>query len=131
MALTSPVAGLLAHAEQAVPETGRVETSLFTVRLTVTMIMVMTDATLPLAEVKKRLSEMVDRVEHHHERVVVTKRGRPAAVLLSPDDLESMEETLDLLSTPGALAEIQKAQHEIDTGESVSAAELREKYLKE
>jgi len=95
------------------------------------MIMVMTDATLPLAEVKKRLSEMVDRVEHHHERVVVTKRGRPAAVLLSPDDLESLEETLDLLSTPGALEEIQKSQHEIDTGKSVSADELRAKFLKE
>ena len=93
------------------------------------MIMVMTDATLPLAEVKKRLSEMVDRVEHHHERVVVTKRGRPAAVLVSPDDLESLEETLDVLSTPGALDEIQKAQHEIDTGQSLSADELRDKYL--
>jgi antitoxin YefM len=95
------------------------------------MIMVMSDATLPLAEVKKRLSEMVDRVENHHERVVVTKRGRPAAVLLSPDDLESLEETLDILSTPGALDEIRSAQHEIDTGESVSTAELREKYLEE
>jgi prevent-host-death family protein len=93
------------------------------------MIVVMSDATLSLAEVKKRLSEMVDRVENHHERIVVTRRGRPAAVLLSPDDLESIEETLDVLSTPGALEEIQKAQREIDTGESVSAAELREKYL--
>lgn len=92
--------------------------------------MVMTDAILPLAEVKKRLSEMVDRVEHHHERVVVTKRGRPAAVLMSPDDLESLEQTLDILSTPGALEEIQKAQHEIDTGQSVGADELSEKYLK-
>jgi prevent-host-death family protein len=95
------------------------------------MIMVMTDATLPLAEVKKRLSEMIDRVEHHHERVVVTRRGRPAAVLLSPDDLESLEETLDVLSDPEALDEIRKAQHEIDTGESVSADELRAKYLQE
>jgi antitoxin YefM len=95
------------------------------------MIMVMTDASLPLAEVKKRLSEMVHRVERHHERIVVTKRGRPAAVLLSPDDLESMEETLDVLSTPGAREEIQKAQREIDTGESVGVAELRDKYLKE
>jgi prevent-host-death family protein len=74
---------------------------------------------------------MVDRVENHHERVVVTRRGRPAAVLLSPADLESIEETLDVLSTPGALEEIQKAQHELDTGESVTAAELREKYLEE
>lgn len=96
----------------------------------VTMIMVMTDSTLPLAEVKKRLSEMVDRVEHHHERVVVTRRGRPAAVLVSPDDLESMEETLDVLSTPGALEEIQRAQEEIDSGLSVSADELGDKYLR-
>jgi prevent-host-death family protein len=93
--------------------------------------MVMSDATLPLAEVKKRLSEMVDRVELHHERVVVTRRGRPAAVLVSPDDLESMEETLDVLSTPGALEEIQKAQREIDTGEAMSADDLRKKYLEE
>ncbi len=94
-----------------------------------TTLMVMSDATLPLAEVKKRLSEMVDRVEHHHERVVVTKRGRPAAVLISPDDLESLEETMDVLTTPGALDEIRNAQHEIDSGQSVGANELREKYL--
>jgi PHD/YefM family antitoxin component YafN of YafNO toxin-antitoxin module len=41
-----------------------------------------------------------------------------------------LEETLDVLSTPGALDEIHKAQHEIDTGQSVSADELRDKYLK-
>lgn len=95
----------------------------------VTTIMVMSDSTLPLAEVKKRLSEMVDRVEHHHERVVLTRRGRPAAVLVSPDDLESLEETLDILSTPGALEEIQKGQVEIDSGRFVSGDELRGKYL--
>jgi len=38
---------------------------------------------------------------------------------------------LGILSTPGALEEIQKAQREIDSGESIGAAELREKYLKE
>ncbi|MEX1126806.1 MAG: type II toxin-antitoxin system Phd/YefM family antitoxin [Acidimicrobiia bacterium] len=89
----------------------------------------MNDSTLPLAEVKKRLSEMVDRVEHHHERIVVTRRGRPAAVLVSPDDLESLEETLDILSTPGALEDIQRAQVEIDSGRFVGDEELRGKYL--
>ncbi len=97
----------------------------------VTMILVMSEATLPLAEVKKRLSEMVDRVEQHHDRVVLTRRGRPAAVLMSPDDLESLEETLDLLSTPGALEEIRKAQTEIDSGLGVSGEELTATYLEE
>jgi prevent-host-death family protein len=93
-----------------------------------TIILVMNEETLPLAEIKKRLSEMVDRVEHHHDRVVLTRRGRPAAVLISPDDLESMEETLDLLSTPGALGEIKTAQAEIDEGLGISGADLQAKY---
>ncbi len=91
--------------------------------------MVMSDTTLPLAEIKKRLSEIVDRVEEHHERVILTRNGRPAAVILSPDDLESLEETLDLLSEPGALEEIRRSQEEIDRGEYVTAEELRAKYL--
>ncbi|MGH8936259.1 MAG: type II toxin-antitoxin system Phd/YefM family antitoxin [Acidimicrobiia bacterium] len=89
----------------------------------------MSDTTLPLAEIKKRLSEIVDRVEEHHERVILTRNGRPAAVILSPDDLESLEETLDLLSEPGALEEIRRSQEEIDRGEYVTAEELRAKYL--
>jgi prevent-host-death family protein len=93
-----------------------------------TTILVMNEETLPLAEIKKRLSEMVDKVEQHHDRIVLTRRGRPAAVLISPDDLESMEETLELLSTPGALAEIKQAQAEIDEGLGTSSADLQAKY---
>jgi antitoxin YefM len=93
-----------------------------------TIILVMSEETLPLAEIKKRLSEVVDRVEKHQDRVVLTRRGRPAAVLISPDDLASMEETLDILSTPGALDEIKKAQDEIDAGLGVSGEDLRAKY---
>ena len=66
----------------------------------VTIIVVMSDLTLPLAEIKKRLSEIVDGVEQKHDRVVLTRNGRPAAVILSPDDLESLEETLAILSNP-------------------------------
>jgi prevent-host-death family protein len=93
-----------------------------------TTILVMNEETLPLAEIKKRLSEMVDKVEQHHDRIVLTRRGRPAAVLISPDDLESMEETLELLSTPGALDEIKQAQAEIDEGLGISGADLQAKY---
>jgi prevent-host-death family protein len=91
--------------------------------------MVMADTTLPLAEIKKRLSEIVDRVHEHQERVVLTRNGRPAAVIISPDDLESLEETLDILSEPGALEEIRRSRDEIDRGEYVTAEELRAKYL--
>lgn len=86
-------------------------------------------STLPLAQIKAHLSEIVDRIESEHERIVLTRNGRPAAVLLSPDDLEALEDTLDLLSDPTALAEIRAARKDIATGRGVTAEELRAKYL--
>jgi antitoxin YefM len=93
-----------------------------------TRILVMSE-TRSLADVKAHLSEIVDLVESQHERVVITRHGRPAAVILSTDDLASLEETLDILSSPGALEEIRAAETEIDDGAYLTAAELRAKYL--
>lgn len=91
--------------------------------------MVMSELTLPLAEIKKRLSEIVDGVQHHHDRVVLTRHGRPAAVILSPDDLESLEETLDILANPAAMQEIRDSERAIDDADVVTAEELRATYL--
>ena len=66
-------------------------------------------STESLREVRDHFSEVVDRVEHHHDRVTVTRNGRPAAVILSPDDLAQLEETLEILSDPEALADIREA----------------------
>jgi antitoxin YefM len=93
-----------------------------------TIIMVMSE-TLPLAEIKAHLSEIVDRVERQHERVVLTRNGRPAAVIMSPADLEALEDTLDLLSDPKALREIKAARNDTAKGRAVTADELRAKYL--
>ena len=54
--------------------------------------------TLPFSEVKAHLSEMADRVESQHDRILVTRNGRPSFVLINPDELESLEETLDIMS---------------------------------
>jgi len=86
--------------------------------------------TLSLAEIKAHLSEIVDRIEREHERIVLTRHGRPAAVLLSPDDLAAMEDTLELLSDTAALAEIREGRDEVARGQTVSANELRAKYLR-
>ena len=94
-----------------------------------TIIMVMHEDTLPLATVKARLSEVIDRVEARHERVTVTRNGRPAAVLVSPDDLAALEDTLELLSDPAALKEIEKARRDLARGKGVTAEDLRAKYL--
>ncbi len=92
------------------------------------MIMVMSEV-LPLAEVKAKFSEMVDRVEQQHDRITVTRNGRPAAVLMSADDLAALEDTLELLSDPIAMADIESARREVEAGHTVSADEIRAKYL--
>jgi antitoxin YefM len=71
---------------------------------------------LPLADVKNRLSEVVERLEREHGRVVVTKHGRPAAVMLNVDDLESLEETLAILSNPELLAAVRQGGDDVADG---------------
>ena len=80
---------------------------------------------LPLADARNRLSELVADVEQTQERVMITKHGHPAAVLISPDDLASLEETLDVLSDPDALADIREAEAEAGRGEYTSAAQMQ------
>jgi len=63
----------------------------------------------PLRSVRDRLSELVDRVEREHDRVMITRNGRDAAVLISVADLDELEETVSVLSDPEALADIREA----------------------
>jgi antitoxin YefM len=80
--------------------------------------------TLPLADVKAHLSELVGRVDTQHERVTVTVYGRPAAVLVSVDDLEALEETIAVLSDPATLSRLAESEAELRRGEVVEAEEL-------
>jgi antitoxin YefM len=75
---------------------------------------------MPLKDVKNRLSEVVDKVEREHERVVITKHGRPAAVMVSVDDLQSLEQTLDVLSRPALIKQIRESLNDLrDQGAQV------------
>jgi antitoxin YefM len=73
---------------------------------------------MPLADVKNRLSEVVDRLEREHGRVVITKHGHPAAVVISVDDLESLEETLDIMDSATLLADIRESLAELGTADA-------------
>ena len=81
---------------------------------------------LSLADARNRLSELVADVETTHARLTITKHGHPAAVLISPDDLASLEETLDILSSPGALEEIREAEGEVARAETFDEHAIRE-----
>jgi antitoxin YefM len=79
---------------------------------------------MPLTEARNHLSELVEQVSRTHERIEITRHGHVDAILISPDDLESLEETLDILSTPGALDEIRQAQAEQEAGLGVPIEEV-------
>lgn len=81
---------------------------------------------MPLGEAKAHLSELVGRVQEHHERVTVTVHGRPSAVLLAIEDLERLEETISVLSDPATLRRLAESDAELARGEAVSAEELAE-----
>lgn len=70
-----------------------------------------------LSEAKAHLSELADQVEREHARIVVTRHGRPVLVLLSPDDLESLEETIEILRDPELVRSLQQSREESAAGQ--------------
>ncbi|MEE4023989.1 type II toxin-antitoxin system Phd/YefM family antitoxin [Gordonia sp. PKS22-38] len=84
--------------------------------------------TVPLGEAKDRLSALIDSAESTHDIITITKHGRPAAVLMSADDLESLHETIYWLSRRGTPEAIAAADDEHASGETISLDELRAEH---
>lgn len=84
--------------------------------------------TIPLGEAKDKLSALVDEAEATHEIVTITKHGRPAAVLMSAEDLESLQETVFWLSQPGIRDTIAAAEREYAEGSTVDGDALRDEF---
>jgi antitoxin YefM len=80
--------------------------------------------TLPLADVKARLSELIARVQKQHDQVTVTRNGRPAAVVVSIDEWESLQETLEILADPLAVAAIVAGGEEALRGEVFTTEDI-------
>lgn len=82
--------------------------------------------TLPLSEVKARLSEIADEVARTHERVQVTRNGRDYVVLMSAEDLASLEATLELLADPVAMKRLGTAARDVAAGRVTSGDAMAE-----
>jgi len=79
--------------------------------------------TLPLAEVKAKLSRLVDQVAATDEEILITRNGRPAAVLVSPDEFEGWRETQAIRSDPELLAEIRRGLRALRRGGKIYTLE--------
>lgn len=77
------------------------------------------DETIPFTEAKAHLSELVERVRREHLRLTLTKNGRSAAVLVSPDDIESLEETIEILSDDELMASLRRSRREAAEGKRI------------
>jgi antitoxin YefM len=75
--------------------------------------------TLPFSEVKAHLSEVADRVEREHDRVLVTRNGRPSFVLVSPDDLAALEETVEILQDDDLMESLRTSRRQAAAGDTI------------
>ena len=82
--------------------------------------------TVPVRELRSDLSHFIDRVADLREHAIVTRHGRPAAVLVPVDEYEALEETAEILSDADTLRAIDEGRREVDAGETVTLADLRQ-----
>jgi prevent-host-death family protein len=78
-----------------------------------------------MKELRPRLPEVINRVDGKLDRYVVTRRGKPVAVLMSIEDYESLIETLDILADPEAMAGIRKGEQDIREGKTRSWKDVK------
>ena len=81
--------------------------------------------TVPVRELRNELSQVIDQVADLREHIIVTRRGRPAAVLVPVDEYESLEETAEILSDAETMAAIDQGRREVERGETVTLDDLR------
>lgn len=80
--------------------------------------------TLPLAEAKAHLSTLVAQVSDRRERIYLTVHGKPSAVLLATEDLESLEEIIEILTDGDAMRRLHASDAELTRGEAETQRDL-------
>jgi antitoxin YefM len=75
---------------------------------------------LPVTEARAKLPQLVKAADERFDRTVITSNGKPAAVIMSYEEYEAWEETLEVLSDPEAMRAIRQADEELAAGKAVS-----------
>ena len=81
--------------------------------------------TVPFTEARAKLSELLDELEARHEHVIITRNGRPAAVLVSTDEQEVLEETLEILQDEELLQALHESHEDVKSGRLTTLKEMR------
>ena len=84
--------------------------------------------TVAISDFRARLPSLITEVDKKLKRFIITVSGKPKAVVMSLDELESLEETAEILSIPGALKSIKESMKQIKKGQGITLEELEKKY---
>ena len=80
---------------------------------------------VPFTEARAHLTELLDDVEARHEHIVITRKGRPAAIVVSPEEWDAIEETLDILQDESTLQALRESEEDVNNGRLYSLDEVR------
>ena len=86
--------------------------------------------TITLKELRPSLPKVIEKIDRKMDRYIISKHGRPVAVMLNIDDYESLIETLDILSDPKAMEGIRKGEEDIRKGRVRSWEEIKKSLAK-
>lgn len=78
-----------------------------------------------ITNARANLPSLVDKVDKEMDRVVITVNGKPKVVMISAEELESLEETAEILATPGALESIKRGSEQAKKGLGIPLSELK------
>ncbi len=82
---------------------------------------------VPFTDARATLSELLDLVEREQEHVVITRNGKPVAIVMSADEWESWEETIEVLSDPELMAALARSEEDVKAGRLVDLDDVLEK----
>ncbi len=80
---------------------------------------------ISISDARATLPDLINKISKNMERITITVNGKPKAVVLSSEELESLEETAEILAIPGALESIKKSKEQIKNGKFVELADLK------
>ena len=83
---------------------------------------------VPVGDARDSFSRLLAQVERTHERVTITRHGRPVAVMLAAEDLAALEETAEILSTPAVLAAVEEGVAELDSGRGIDGDQVTARF---
>ena len=84
--------------------------------------------TVAVRELRSQLADLLDEVADRREHIMVTRRGRPAAVLIPIDEYEALEETAEILSDDGTLSAIRDGLQDLANDDLVTLEHVRKEH---